>query len=36
MPWSPVHVAGIRNGAGDLAVTWIRRTRFGGAWADGA
>jgi hypothetical protein len=36
MPWSPVHVAGVRNGAGDLAITWIRRTRFGGDWADGA
>ncbi|MFN3349055.1 glycoside hydrolase/phage tail family protein [Pseudorhodoplanes sp.] len=36
MPWSPVHVAGIRNGAGDLSITWIRRTRFGGVWADGA
>ncbi|HEU0221456.1 MAG TPA: hypothetical protein VFR34_04495 [Paracoccaceae bacterium] len=36
MPWSPVHLAGIRNGAGDLAITWIRRTRFGGVWADGA
>lgn len=36
MPWSPVHVAGIRNGAGDLSITWVRRTRLGGAWADGA
>ncbi|MBX6329975.1 MAG: glycoside hydrolase/phage tail family protein, partial [Pseudolabrys sp.] len=35
MPWAPVHVRATRNGAGDLSITWIRRTRFGGAWADG-
>lgn len=35
MPWSPVHVQGERNGSGDLAITWTRRTRLGGAWADG-
>jgi hypothetical protein len=35
MPWSPVHVGGIRNAAGDLSISWIRRTRFGGTWADG-
>ncbi|MGI8527342.1 MAG: baseplate multidomain protein megatron, partial [Pseudolabrys sp.] len=35
MPWSPVHVAGIRNGAGDLSITWVRRTRYGGVWTDG-
>src|SRR5581483_9581807 len=35
MPWSPVHVAGIRNGAGDLSIAWVRRTRFGGVWSDG-
>ena len=35
MPWSPVHVVGSRNGSGDLAITWIRRTRFGGVWTDG-
>jgi hypothetical protein len=34
MPWSPVHITGVRNG-GDLAITWVRRTRFGGVWADG-
>jgi hypothetical protein len=28
-PFSPVHVAGTRNGANDLTVTWIRRTRLG-------
>lgn len=36
MPWSPVHVAGERDGSGDLAIGWIRRTRFNGTWADGA
>jgi hypothetical protein len=35
MPWAPVHVRGTRNGAGDLTITWVRRTRFGGVWADG-
>lgn len=33
-PWSPVHLRGSRNGAGDLAITWVRRTRFGGWWRD--
>jgi hypothetical protein len=27
---------GERNGSGDLTVTWVRRTRFGSIWADGA
>lgn len=36
MPWSPVHVAGARNGSGDLSISWVRRTRFGGVWTDGA
>jgi hypothetical protein len=36
MPWGPVHVGGTRNGAGDLTITWVRRTRLGGVWADGA
>ncbi|MGN7292373.1 baseplate multidomain protein megatron [Rhizobium sp. SAFR-030] len=35
MPWSPVQIAGVRNGGGDLTITWVRRTRFGGVWADG-
>jgi hypothetical protein len=29
-PLSPVHVRGSRNGAGDLDVAWVRRTRAGG------
>jgi hypothetical protein len=36
MPWAPVHVAGVRNGAGDLAISWVRRTRIGGVWTDGS
>jgi hypothetical protein len=35
LPWAPVHVAGIRNGSGDLSITWTRRTRTGGIWSDG-
>jgi hypothetical protein len=33
-PLSPVHVRGTRSG-GDLAVTWVRRTRIGGDSWDG-
>jgi hypothetical protein len=29
-PLSPVHVRGVRNHSGDLAISWIRRTRRGG------
>jgi len=29
-PFSPVHVAGSRDGAGDLTISWIRRTRANG------
>jgi hypothetical protein len=36
MPWSPVHVRGSRDGSGNLSITWVRRTRFGGVWTDGA
>lgn len=35
MPYAPAHLKGSRNGAGDLAVTWIRRTRLDAPWADG-
>lgn len=31
---SPVHPKGVRNGSGDLAISWTRRTRIGGAWRD--
>ena len=32
-PLSPTHAAGTRS-AGDLLITWQRRTRIGGAWRD--
>ncbi len=35
-PYSPVHVAGTRDGANNLTITWIRRTRVDGSWLDGA
>jgi len=35
MPWSPQHIEGTRDGSGNLTITWIRRTRFGGEWQDG-
>lgn len=34
-PYAPVHVSGSRNASGDLALTWIRRTRFEAPWLDG-
>jgi hypothetical protein len=33
-PWSPAHVRGVRTGAGDLSISWVRRTRYGGWWRD--
>jgi hypothetical protein len=33
-PYAPVHILGSRNGAGDLTITWVRRTRFSGEWRD--
>jgi hypothetical protein len=33
-PFSPVHLRGIRNNAGDLTLAWIPRTRVQGAWRD--
>jgi len=33
-PLAPVHLAGVRNGAGDLALSWVRRTRLDSAWRD--
>ena len=32
-PYSPVNAKGVRS-AGDLTMTWTRRTRIGGAWLD--
>ncbi len=36
MPFSPVHLRGVRTGTSDLTVTWVRRTRWAGDWLDGA
>lgn len=35
MPWSPQEIAGTRDGSNNLTITWTRRTRIGGEWADG-
>lgn len=34
VPYSPVHIRGARDSAGDLTVSWVRRSRIGGAWRD--
>lgn len=34
-PYPAAHVKGSRNGTGDLALSWIRRTRFEAPWLDG-
>lgn len=33
--YSVDHVQGTRSPANDLTITWVRRTRLGGQWADG-
>jgi hypothetical protein len=33
-PYAPAHVMGSRDGGGDLTITWVRRTRMNGGWAD--
>ncbi len=33
-PYAPVHIRGSRNGASDLTITWVRRTRYSGEWRD--
>jgi hypothetical protein len=35
-PYAVVHLAGARDGAGNLTITWHRRTRVPSPWADGA
>jgi hypothetical protein len=35
-PLSPVHATGARDGDGALSIGWVRRTRIGGEWTDGA
>lgn len=33
-PYAPVHIKGSRDGSNNLTITWVRRTRVGGAWRD--
>ena len=33
-PYAPVHIAGNRDGGGNLTISWVRRTRLGGVWSD--
>lgn len=33
-PYAPVHLGGGRDASGNLTLTWVRRTRIGGAWLD--
>lgn len=35
LPYSPVHIAGVRDGSNNLTISWVRRTRIGGQWRDG-
>ncbi|MBX3562451.1 MAG: phage tail protein [Sphingomonas sp.] len=35
-PPSPVHLAAERNGAGDILIRWVRRSRGGWVWQSGA
>lgn len=35
-PYAPAHVEGTRDGSGNLSISWVRRTRVGGAWRDGS
>jgi hypothetical protein len=35
-PWAPVHLRAARDGAGDVAISWVRCARIGGdAWGPG-
>jgi hypothetical protein len=37
MPYAPVHVTGSVGGSpADWTIAWVRRSRLGGAWKDGA
>ncbi len=33
-PYAPVHIAGIRDGSGNLTISWIRRARLQAEWRD--
>ncbi len=34
-PYAPVHASAVRDGSGNIALGWVRRTRVGGQWKDG-
>jgi hypothetical protein len=34
-PFAPVHVAGVRDGSGNLTISWVRRSRVDAEWRDG-
>jgi hypothetical protein len=33
-PYAPVHVAGSRDGVGNLSISWLRRARVNAQWRD--
>ena len=35
LPWAPCHIRGVRDDAGNLTLSWVRRTRYGGGLKDG-
>jgi hypothetical protein len=34
-PFAPVHVTGVRDGSGNLTISWVRRSRVDAEWRDG-
>lgn len=34
-PYAPVHITGVRDGSGNLTISWVRRTRVSGEWQAG-
>ena len=34
-PFAPVHVTGLRDGSGNLTISWVRRSRVDAEWRDG-
>lgn len=34
-PYAPVHLEAVKESNGDWTLTWVRRTRVGGAWTSG-
>lgn len=35
-PYAPVHLSAVPNAQDDVVISWVRRTRLGGEWRDGA